>query len=67
MICERYRKMYHRQLEHECGSCMMVLRHVLAVLCEMLSVTSLITDGQVEEASLHVLHALQILVLDFYL
>jgi hypothetical protein len=39
MIRQSYWKMYHWQSEHECGTCMMVLRHILAVLCEMFSIT----------------------------
>jgi hypothetical protein len=39
MLCQSYRKMYHWQPQHECGTCMMVLRHIWAVLCEMFSVT----------------------------
>jgi hypothetical protein len=35
MICQSYLKMYHWQSEHECGTCMMVLRHILAMLWEM--------------------------------
>jgi hypothetical protein len=32
--------------QHECGTCMMVLRHILAVLCEMFSVTPVMShDG----------------------
>jgi hypothetical protein len=37
MICQSYWKMYHWQSEYKCGSCMMVLRHILAVLCKMSS------------------------------
>jgi hypothetical protein len=32
MNCHSYRKMYHWQSEHECGTCMMVLRAVRDVL-----------------------------------
>jgi hypothetical protein len=39
--------------EHECGTCMIVLRHILAVLREMFWITSIVTDGQVEEVPLH--------------
>jgi hypothetical protein len=31
--------------EHECGTCMMVLRHILALLWEIFSVTAIMTDG----------------------
>jgi hypothetical protein len=31
--------------EHECGTCMMALRHILFVLCEMFSITPIMTDG----------------------
>jgi hypothetical protein len=41
----------------------MVLRHILAVLCEMFSITPIMTDGQVEEDPLHGLHARQIQIL----
>jgi hypothetical protein len=44
-ICLSYWKMYHWQSEHECGTCMMVLRHLFVVLCEMSSITSIMTDG----------------------
>jgi hypothetical protein len=57
MICQSYWKMYHWQSKHECGTCMMVLRHILALLCEMFSLTNIMADGQVEEAPLHGLHA----------
>jgi hypothetical protein len=40
-------KMYHWQLEHECGTCMMVLQHILAVLCNMFLITSIMANGQV--------------------
>jgi hypothetical protein len=39
MICQSYWKMYHWQSEYECGTCMMVLLHILAVLCELFSVS----------------------------
>jgi hypothetical protein len=45
MICQRYWQMYHWQSEHECGTCMMVLRHILAVLCELITMTPIVTDG----------------------
>jgi hypothetical protein len=32
------------QSEHECGTCMMVLRHILAVLCEMFSITPIMIE-----------------------
>jgi hypothetical protein len=41
LICELQQKEYH--------ACMMVLRHMLAVLCEMFSVTAVMTEGQMEE------------------
>jgi hypothetical protein len=55
--------MYHCVSEHECGAYMMVLRHILAVLCEMFSITLIMTGGYLEEVSLHGLHARQISVL----
>jgi hypothetical protein len=45
MICQSYWKMYHWQSEPECGTCMMVPRRILAVLCEMFTITPIITDG----------------------
>jgi hypothetical protein len=63
MICQSYWKMYHWQPEHEYGTCMMVLRHILAVLCETFSVTSIIFDEYAEEDPLHDLHACQIWIL----
>jgi hypothetical protein len=43
---------------------MIVLRHILAALCEMFSVTPVMTNGEVEEDPLHDLQALrQILIL----
>jgi hypothetical protein len=39
------REMYQWQSEHECDTCMIVLRHILAVLCEMFSITRVMTDG----------------------
>jgi hypothetical protein len=60
MICQSYWKMYHWQSEHECGTRVMVLRYILAVLREMFSVTPVMPDGWVEEDPLHGLHARQI-------
>jgi hypothetical protein len=57
MICQSCWKMYHWESEQKCGTCAMVLRHILAVLCEMFSVTRIMTDGYVEEDPLHGLHA----------
>jgi hypothetical protein len=56
-------ELYHWQSEHGYGTCMMVLRHILAVLCEMFSVTPNNTDGWVREDPLRGLHARQILIL----
>jgi hypothetical protein len=42
---------------------MMALWHILAVLCEMFSVTAIMTGGWEEEDPLHGLHARQISVL----
>jgi hypothetical protein len=36
---------------------MMVLRHIVAVLSEIFSVTPIMTNGQEEEGLLHGLHA----------
>jgi hypothetical protein len=44
-ICQSYWKMYHWQSEHECGTCVMVFRHILAVLCEMFSITPIMPNG----------------------
>jgi hypothetical protein len=52
--------------EHECGTCMTVLRHTVAELREMSSVTATVTDGQVEEDPLHDLHARQISILRIF-
>jgi hypothetical protein len=38
MIC-------HCQSDYGYGTCMMVLRHIIAVLCEMFSVTGIMADG----------------------
>jgi hypothetical protein len=57
MICQSYCKMYHWHSGHECGTCVMVLRHILAVLCEMLSITPIMTDGNIEQKTLNGLHA----------
>jgi hypothetical protein len=35
----------HWRREQECGTFMMVLRHILAMLCEMLPITPIMTDG----------------------
>jgi hypothetical protein len=45
MIGQSYGKMYHWQSEHECGTYMMVLRHISAVLCAMFPITPIMTDG----------------------
>jgi hypothetical protein len=39
MIWQRYWKIYLWQSEHECGNCITVFRHILAMLCEMFSVS----------------------------
>jgi hypothetical protein len=41
-------------------TCMTVFQHILAMLCEMFSITPVITDGLLEEDPLHGLHARQI-------
>jgi hypothetical protein len=38
-------KTYHWQSKHKCGTFMIVLWHILAVLCEMFSVTPILTNG----------------------
>jgi hypothetical protein len=43
MIYQSYWKMYPWQSEHECDMCMVVLWHILAVLCEMFSVTPIMS------------------------
>jgi hypothetical protein len=55
-------QVYHWQSEHECDICMMLLRHILVVLCEMFSVTPIMSDGQVEEDPLYGLHARHIFI-----
>jgi hypothetical protein len=40
-----------------------VFRHILAMLCEMFSITPIMNNGYVEEDPLHGLHARQILIL----
>jgi hypothetical protein len=59
MIWQSYWKMYHWQSQHECGTCVMVLR----------AVTPVMPNGQVEEDPLHGLHAprTDLNPLDFYL
>jgi hypothetical protein len=57
---QSYWKMYHWQSQHECGTGMMVFRHILVVLCEMFSTAHIMTDGQVEKDPLHGLHAFRI-------
>jgi hypothetical protein len=44
MICQSYWKIYHWQSEHKCGTCMIVLRHILVVPWEMFSITPIMTD-----------------------
>jgi hypothetical protein len=47
-ISEIYWKLYHWQSEHESGTCIRVprqLRHILAALCEMFTITPVMTDG----------------------
>jgi hypothetical protein len=46
--------------EHECGTCIIMIRHILAALCEMFSITPIVTDGWVREDPLHDLHPRQI-------
>jgi hypothetical protein len=45
VICQRYWKMCHWLPQHECGACMMVLGHSVALLCEMFSVTAITAGG----------------------
>jgi hypothetical protein len=47
-------------VEHERGTCMMVLWHILVMLCDMFSITAIMTDGYVEEDPLLGLHSRQI-------
>jgi hypothetical protein len=42
---------------------MLVLKHILARLCKMVSVTHIMTDREVEEDPLHGLYACQIEIL----
>jgi hypothetical protein len=44
MILQSYWNIYHWQSERKCGTCMIVLRHILAVLCQMFSVTPITTN-----------------------
>jgi hypothetical protein len=46
--------------EYEYGTCIILSRHILGVLCEMFSITPIVTDGLVEEDPLHGLHDHQI-------
>jgi hypothetical protein len=48
-ICRTYWIDVILAAEHECGTCMMVLRYILAVLCVMFTTTPIMTDGYVEE------------------
>jgi hypothetical protein len=59
-ICQNYWKMYHWLSQHDCGTYMLVFRHILAVLCDMFTLTPVMTDGSVEEDPLRGLHARQI-------
>jgi hypothetical protein len=59
MICQSYWKMYYWWSEHEFGTCMMALRHILVVLRDMFSPTPIMTDGSVEGDQLHDLQARQ--------
>jgi hypothetical protein len=43
MIWQSYWNLYHWQTEHKSGAIVMVLRHILAKLCEMFSVTPMVT------------------------
>jgi hypothetical protein len=47
----------HLISELQLKGCMMLLRHILAALCEMFSVTPVMTNGQVEKDTLHDLQA----------
>jgi hypothetical protein len=39
MIYQSYWNMYNWQSDHECGTCIIVLRHILTVMCETFSTT----------------------------
>jgi hypothetical protein len=39
-------KLYHWLSEHECGTCMMVIRHISTALCEVFSVRSIVTGEE---------------------
>jgi hypothetical protein len=41
------------QSGHECGTCMMLFRRILTALCDMVSIISVITNGQVENDPMH--------------
>jgi hypothetical protein len=49
MVFPIYYKMYHGRSEDACGSRMMLLQIISAVLCVMSSTTIPTTDGQAEE------------------
>jgi hypothetical protein len=46
---------------------MKVLRHTVAVQCEMFSIEPIVTDGQVVEEPLHGLHALRTLIISIFI
>lgn len=52
-FCQSYSKMCHWQSEHEGGTCIIVLRHILDALCEMFSIPHIITDGLIEDNPLN--------------
>jgi hypothetical protein len=49
MIYHSCWKMYHWQSGHQYGTCMMVLRHIRAALCEVFSVTAVMANWQAEK------------------
>jgi hypothetical protein len=56
-------QMCHWLSEHEYGTGVMLLRHILTSLCEVFSVTPTMTAGYVEEDLLHGFHESQICIL----
>jgi hypothetical protein len=59
MIWQSYWKLYHWRSQHEYGTSVMVRWYILAVLCDMFSITHITIHGQMQEDPLHDLHARQ--------
>jgi hypothetical protein len=66
MICQSHWKINMGCQEHERGTYVMELWHILAMLCEMISITPILTNGQAQQGPLHSLQVHHIWILKIF-